>query len=218
MHSRQGQEAELNEYPKTELWLGVTGHRPNKLKPATLPRIRAQCAAVLDALAGMPVRLGVVSALAEGADRMIADLALLRGLPLRCILPFASTEYERDFESAESVVEFRRLLAQARAVEELPGEPGARSTAYEAAGRAMLDASGVLIAIWDGNPAAGRGGSAQMIDEAVARAIPVIWINAAGDAEPLLRFHGDAPFTTAHNRLLTQLPAATARSQRSAPT
>jgi hypothetical protein len=161
-----------------------------------LPRIRAQCEDVIRLLIVSTPNLGLVSALAEGADRLVADIALAQGCKLHCILPFPAAEYERDFASPDSVVEFRRLLARACHRRELPGDPAARAAAYDAAGRAMLDECRALIAIWDGAPAAGQGGSADMIEEAAARSIPVIWVHSQENRPPLLRFHGDTPFAT----------------------
>ena len=181
--------------------MAVTGHRPNKLRPAALPRIRSQCGDVFRLLIVNTPNLGLLSALAEGADRIVADIALAQGCRLQCILPFAAAEYERDFDSPDSVAEFRKLLAHACGRRELHGDPAIRDAAYEAAGRTMLDECRALIAIWDGAPAAGQGGSADMIKEAVARGIPVIWIHSQEDRPPLLRFHGDTPFAASSLRL-----------------
>ena len=49
--------------------------------------------------------LRIVSALAEGADRMAARAALDLGETLEVVLPFAQKEYERDFETQESLKE-----------------------------------------------------------------------------------------------------------------
>ena len=71
---------------------------------------------------------------------------------------------------AESRREFDLLLGRASAVVELDGArepPGREGEWYEAAGRLMLGHSDVLIAIWDGQPAAGRGGTAEIVAEAV---------------------------------------------------
>jgi hypothetical protein len=195
----------LNDLPHTPLWLGVTGHRPNKLRPGAIARIRTQTEHVLDELAAICGGLGIVSGMAEGADRIVVRLALSRGFELRCVLPFAANEYERDFTSQQSREEFHALLGRASRVDELAGNPAARSAAYEAAGRAMLDQCDILLAIWDGRPAAGRGGSAQMANEAVARRMPIIWINSEEVRQPIVRLDGDIPFPDALDRLRVYL-------------
>lgn len=47
---------------------------------------------------------------------------------------------------------------------------------YEAAGREILKQADLLIAVWDGQKARGRGGTGQMVKEAIINKIPVIWI------------------------------------------
>jgi hypothetical protein len=207
----------LNNLPHTPLWLGVTGHRPNKLRPEAIARIWTQTEHVLDELAAICGGLGIVSGMAEGADRIVVKLALSRGFELRCVLPFAAAEYERDFASQQSREEFLALLGHASRVDELAGNPEARSAAYEAAGRAMLDQCDILLAIWDGRPAAGRGGSAQMANEAVARRMPIIWIDSENALPPVFRFDGDTPFAAAQRRLGAFVSGlATARARPSA--
>ena len=43
----------------------------------------------------------------------------------------------------------------------------------------MLAQSDVLIAIWDGEDAKGKGGTGQIVKEALINEIPVVWINSA---------------------------------------
>jgi alpha-D-ribose 1-methylphosphonate 5-triphosphate synthase subunit PhnL len=59
-----------------------------------------------------------------------------------------------------------------------------RRAAYEHAGRMMLAKSDVLLALWDGQPSGGQGGTAQMVTEARELAIPVdiIHVERASDA------------------------------------
>ncbi len=52
-----------------------------------------------------------------------------------------------------------------------------REAAYAGAGRAVLDRCDVLIALWDGLPARGLGGTAELVVEARARALPLLWIS-----------------------------------------
>jgi len=50
-----------------------------------------------------------------------------------------------------------------------------------AASQAMLDQADKLYAVWDGNPARGYGGTADVVAEAESRSIPVtvIWPEGA---------------------------------------
>ena len=118
----------------------------------------------------------IVSSLAEGSDRIVAAAGLAAGFALQAVLPFDRAEYERDFETQMSRSEFEELLARARDVFELDGEADQRPRAYEAAGLFMLASIDVLIAIWDGAAAAGVGGTAQIVERAIADGIVVVWI------------------------------------------
>jgi hypothetical protein len=157
------------------LRIGVTGHRvPPKLPDASEPPLRALIDRIFAEIVGHDVV--VVSSLAEGADRIVAYAGLAAGFELEAVLPFGRTEYERDFETKESRAEFEQLLANASDIIELDGPAKERPRAYEAAGLFMLANVDVLIAIWDGERAAGIGGTAQMVGRAAAEGILVLWI------------------------------------------
>jgi hypothetical protein len=70
--------------------------------------------------------------------------------------------------------EFSKLLAKATAVFELDGSRGDKPAAYETVGYMVLDQCDILMAIWDGTPAKGAGGSADIVGEALRRGIPVV--------------------------------------------
>jgi len=190
--------------PRLTARVGVTGHRPERLVGADAETLRREIRAVLAAAAAKlsalrsqdaargasafsaePPLLRVVSSLAEGADRLVAREAralLPEGVDVElvCPLPFAREEYARDF-SPDGRREFEALLAGSF-VFELDGsrEGGKADEAYEAAGRAMLDTSDILIAVWDGQGARGRGGTGQIVAEAARRGRPVVWVHVGG--------------------------------------
>ena len=156
-----------------ELWVGVTGHR-NLSRP---DEVAAAVDAVLDRLgAGGDLRLVAVSSLAEGADRLVAQRILLRGGRLVALLPFEPVDYIIDFADTASVREFTDLVAAADQMEVILGAPTddwTREAAYERAGHAVLDRSEVLLALWDGEPAHGRGGTAEVVADARLLGRPV---------------------------------------------
>jgi hypothetical protein len=128
-------------------------------------------------------RLRVISALASGVDQWVADEGVKLGFELHCPLPFARDEYRKDFAVPEDAAEFDRLLSLATAVMELDGRVesvhGIRqpdSHSYEAVGRAVLNQTDLLIAIWDEKPSHGFGGTGSVVREALGRGIPVIVI------------------------------------------
>ncbi len=143
--------------------IGVTGHR--HLREADLPGYRARIAEFFDGLRrrypATPLR--VISALAAGADRLVALLALERGYELIVPLPLEPEDYERDFP--DSVAEFRAILQRVSAervfVWPRPGaESGSRwcetqaerDHQYAEVGAFVAEQSHILLAIWDGVP------------------------------------------------------------------
>lgn len=158
------------------LVIGVTGHR----KLADRRGLAAKIDAILDEIAGrtasdgaavpraageqaVPLRLVVLSPLAEGADRLVAQRVLARaGAELEAVLPMDERTYAADFEAEGSRAEFEDLLSKARSVRRLADSPS-RAEAYAAAGRYVVDRCDVLIAVWDGRPEEGPGGTAEIV-------------------------------------------------------
>ena len=165
------------------LRIGVSGHRvPPKLPEESEAPLRALVDRTLAAIAATARKantastLIIVSSLAEGSDRIVAAAGLAAGFALQAVLPFEKAEYERDFETPMSRSEFEELLGRACDVFELDGAADERPRAYEAAGLFMLANIDVLVAIWDGGVAAGIGGTAQIVERAIADGIAVVWI------------------------------------------
>ena len=95
--------------------IGVVGHRPNRLPedPGRLEDLRITLRAILEyaketvfEIAAMPDHalyssqapvLRAISPLAEGSDRIFAELALALDYELCSPLPFAQGEFEKDF-------------------------------------------------------------------------------------------------------------------------
>src|SRR3984957_3813641 len=201
VHHRAMANSESSSPPRPPLvvQIGVTGHRPNRLSPDVAAALPAQCDQILKAIEALAFRahdplihspepplLRVLSPLAEGADRMVANAGLSLGAYLQCPLPFHEEEYCRDFASESSRDEFHALLAKASAVFQINGTHDAADVAYERVGRFVLEQSDFLIAIWDGEPAAGRGGTTQIVEEALEQNIPVIWLHASLQNPPCI--------------------------------
>ncbi|MFW6437960.1 MAG: hypothetical protein ACOCZ7_03005 [Armatimonadota bacterium] len=160
--------------------MGVTGHR----FLAEVGKLRVTVEEALDRIeeAFPEASLMIVSPLAEGADRMVAEAALERGMTLIVPLPFKPEEYITDFETDESKREFQTLLDQAAEVIELP-PTAERNDAYAQVGEWVLERSDAIIAIWDGWPAQGEGGTADVAQRAIDRDMPVLHIKA-GNRRP----------------------------------
>jgi len=134
--------------------------------------------------AGHPGRsFVVVSSLAEGADRLVAEAVLCRpGARLEAILPLPKFDYLDDFASPDSKEEFLRFLARTDEVVELPA-CASRDEAYAAANDRVLDGVDLLVAVWDGHDAQGQGGTAEVVARARARHLPLAWVHA-GNRKP----------------------------------
>jgi len=168
--------------------IAVTGHR--FLRDET--RIRAGLEKALRQVErSFPERpLSVVSPLAEGADRLAARCILERpGSSLVAVLPVPQADYMDDFEADASKADFRDLLGLAEKVLVLPPAPS-RAAAYKAAGFFDVWHCDVLVAVWDGQPTRGVGGTAEIVDAALKEGKTVchIW---AGNHSPSPNEHTD---------------------------
>lgn len=140
--------------------LGVTGHRA---LPADT-HLATEVDAAIDDLAGDRT-VHLLTSLAEGADRVVARRVLARnGGTIEALLPLEVDDYEADFADEASIDDFRSLLADAERTEVVTGPT--RTAAYEAAGFAVVDRSEALVALWDGQPARGPGGTAHVVARA----------------------------------------------------
>src|SRR5260221_12709654 len=99
------------------------------------------------------------SALALGADQLFIRTASELGIPVEVIIPCA--KYGEIFPSREARDEYHRLLRCSRNVHRLPFEDCSED-AYLAAGHWIVDQSDLVILVWNGYPAAGKGGTADI--------------------------------------------------------
>ena len=164
------------------LVIGVTGHRD--LREEDVARLEAEVATIMARLrhdyleddAETPII--VLSALAEGADRLVARVALRQGARLIAPLPLPREEYRRDFEPGlqpGNAAEFDELLAQATAAPVIPfghgnsleavrASPQKRAEQYRAVGLFITRHSNAVIAIWDGDKTnVAVGGTAEVV-------------------------------------------------------
>lgn len=192
--------------PRLVIRIGVTGHRPNRFpeegQQTVRQKLRETFTKVADAALELhqrehkvfdprPPEIRVVSALAEGADRVVAETALEAGFVLDVVLPFPAEVYEQDFESHEAKERYHELLGKARVRFSLPGkkssgDPAIANRAYEAAGLVTLRQCDLLIAVWDGREASGRGGTEDMVQRSVESGRPVLWFHPDGHGPYLL--------------------------------
>lgn len=155
--------------------IGVTGHR--YIKSRHEPRIRKVFDEIDRKYPNTPII--VLSPLADGADRLVAQIALDKkrtkgaSLSLICPLPMPREEYEKDFDE-DSKKEFGEMLAKASAWFELPLAIGStpeniqhygapRDAQYLAVGKYIARHSHILIALWDGIDSGLPGGTSNIV-------------------------------------------------------
>ncbi len=102
------------------------------------------------------------SSLAVGADQVFAAAALNMNIPVLAVLPLYA--YEQLFTGQE-LTRYHDLLARCEHIV-LDRAGGNPEQAFLEAGRYIVDHSDVLIAVWDGGPSEGLGGTADIVDYA----------------------------------------------------
>jgi hypothetical protein len=168
------------------LRIGVTGHRQLAEGIKWDDRIADALHLIEEQLAPTghaPLAWLVISSLAEGADRQVAEAILAQpGAQLEVPLPLSKDDYRTDFKSDESRADFDRLYKQASLITCAPSFES-RDSAYEWAGLAMVGRSDIVIAVWDGLPSRGVGGTADVVRLARRYGRPVVHIPTGSDQE-----------------------------------
>ena len=149
--------------------IGITGHRA--LPPDIARYARDEIHRVL--LRFRPDDLVGLSCLADGADTIFAEAVREVGGRLVVVVPAAAY---RDGLPADHHPTYDRLLAAATAVRRLPYRDSTPE-AHMAASRLIVDEADELVAVWDGLPARGFGGTADVVAYAreAGTAVTVIW-------------------------------------------
>lgn len=148
--------------------VGVTGHQQLD-DPEGWPWVTST---MREQLAEMTPPLIAVTSLAVGSDQLLARLVMERGGKIHAVLPFANIE--RSF-STEYLPAYRELAKQATI--EVLNTPGTDEDAYLAAGQRVVDLSDIVLAVWNGRPAKGRGGTGDVVAYAINRRVPLIHID-----------------------------------------
>lgn len=152
--------------------VAITGHRELADAAGIRRSIKAELSTLDPPITG-------ISALAAGADQLFADVIIELGAELNVILP--GRDYA-DSLPAEARPGFERSAHLATSVTTLDIAE-VDGAAYLAAGLAMLDHCDVLLAVWDGEPSRGEGGTADLVAAARARGIEVRVIDAVRPPE-----------------------------------
>lgn len=161
--------------PYTERYVvAVTGHR-NLGDAATVDFVATTFDALLTHLQRQSAGgIVVLSGLAQGADTLFAEAALARGIDLEACL--ACAELIDNFAPGLERQRFLALQTRCRRLHHLPFVERSK-TAYMALGQWLVDSCDLLIAAWNGLPAAGLGGTGDVVAYARRQGRPVIHIH-----------------------------------------
>jgi hypothetical protein len=153
--------------------VGFSGHRQVADADAAAKAIRTALETLRREVPGEWIG---VSSVAVGSDQAFVDQVLGIGMAWHVILPLPRAEFQKDFSADEwAVVE--KLLTQAEHSRVI-SENGEREDAYLDCGMETVNDADVLLALWDGEAARGKGGTADVVAYAKALGKPVIIIDA----------------------------------------
>jgi hypothetical protein len=158
----------------TPIWrVGFSGHR--KLSDEALVRDRLD--SIWNELAQrVDGEFEAYTSLAEGADILFAESAVAAGKEIHLLLPFRREEFLADI-SPEWRSRFEAMSGSALSVEE-GSFSNDRNESYYACGKAVIDASDVMVFCWDGKKERGHGGTAEIVGAARERGIPLVWLHS----------------------------------------
>lgn len=163
----------MTDAPDAPVRLGITGHRG--LTDDVADRVRRALDAEL--ATHDPRTLTGVSCLADGPDTWFAQHVVDRGGRLEVVVPAAAYP---DALPGWHRPAYDALLRRAAAVHHT-GLQASEPQAHMAGGEVMVGLVDQLIAVWDGRPARGHGGTADVVAYALRTGLPVrvLWPTGA---------------------------------------
>jgi hypothetical protein len=117
-----------------------------------------------------------LSSVAEGGDQLFIAQIRALGLAWHAVLPLPKAEFAADFPPDEWA-QVEKIIDGAEHVRVIT-ENGTREDAYLDCGMATVDGADVLLAVWDGEPARGKGGTGDVVAYARSLGRPLILIDA----------------------------------------
>lgn len=158
--------------------IAVTGHQriPEEAMPFVLDGVRSYLSSRVGGGDSVPARTDaptLVSCLAAGADQLATSVALELGYRFAAMIP--ARGYETTFDDV-GLASYRALLGRAAETVTLDYDHPC-GEAYMAAGRRIVGMCDELLAIWDGFPADGLGGTGDVVEYArrASRPVHVVW-------------------------------------------
>jgi hypothetical protein len=155
------------------LRLGITGHRglPDETERLVRAALNEQVRQ------HSPDGLVGISCIADGPDSWFVEAVLEHGGQIEVVVPASGY---RDGLPASHHGTYDRLMAQAREVHST-GLSESDSEAHMAGSEVLVGLADRLVAVWDGKPARGYGGTADVVAYAKQQGVPVdvLWPEGA---------------------------------------
>lgn len=196
------------------LAVGFSGHRklPDEAK------CREAIRKVLeDWKARVPGAVYGVSSTAAGGDLLFAETCLELNLPIRVFLPLPKERFREDFDDP-TWSRAERVMASALLVE-VTGTGQESTERYYECGIETVQQSQLLIALWDGGPGGGVGGTADIVRFAKEQGRPIVWINSVTGSvqylneDPELLRDPEMDFLNRLDDPIAKLPASAPQGQ-----
>ena len=153
--------------------VGFTGHRQLADAGGAARAITAALEALRHEVPGEWIGL---SSIATGSDQLFVQQLLNLRMSWHAILPLPQAEFQKDFSPSEWV-DVEQWLGRAEHLRTI-NVNGSREDAYLDCGLETVDGADVLIALWDGEPAHGKGGTADVVEYARSIGKPVLILDA----------------------------------------
>ncbi len=147
--------------------IGVSGHRHRDGADWDWTR-----EALIDFFLSAPHAVGL-SSLAAGADQIFAEVALAYGAGHIAVVPGAGG-YAETFDGDE-LRKYEILRQRSKRIIRIGDEP--TSANFRKAGERVVREADLMIFVWDGGPAQGEGGTADIVAYAKERRRSAIWLN-----------------------------------------
>ena len=152
------------------IYFSVTGHRdiPRSLHEPLIKHLTEYFESFVEKYENTDIFL--LSALADGGDRIVAKAAFDAKIGVVAVLPMPRDIYEETFlDDTKSKDEFKKLLSKTCNKEHpyiLKPKTGSEmdeQEQYRALGRFFVSHSHILIALWDGKPPKMNGGTSDVV-------------------------------------------------------